>query len=181
MNMYKKIFFGIDPGATGALCVMKPDESLIMVYDLPTVKEGTSSIINGQMLSYLIDKYLRNDNGTKMDPKQALCFLEKVNSAPIQARKNGDSERRQGSKSMFNFGRNYGKIQGVLECLLVPYLDVSPNAWKKRAGLTGKDKEASRALAIKLYPSFAQDLARKKDCDRAEAILIARYGINNLL
>jgi hypothetical protein len=45
-------------------------------------------------------------------------------------------------------------------------------AWKRHFKL-GSDKEFSRALAVRLYPSAPLNL--KKHADRAEALLMARW------
>ena len=80
----------------------------------------------------------------------------------------------QGVASMFNFGMGYGIIQGVVSALGIPYELVTPQSWKKRAGLIGKDKDNARTMAQQLYPDAP--LGRKKDIGRADALLIARFG-----
>ena len=81
----------------------------------------------------------------------------------------------QGVSSMFGFGVSYGILQGVIASLGIPSVLVTPQRWKKAAGLMGKPKDYARTLAQRLYP--AAELSRKKDIGRADAILIARYGI----
>ena len=83
----------------------------------------------------------------------------------------------QGGSSAFNYGTGFGIYLGVLAALEIPYSMVAASVWKKFFHLAGPDKEASRATAIRLVPSLAPDLARKKDHGRAEAILICLYGM----
>src|SRR5690606_2041087 len=91
------------------------------------------------------------------------AYVEKVGAMPGQ-----------GVSSMFNFGMGVGVLQGVLAACGIPYFLVTPQSWKKRASLSGKDKDMARTMAQQLYPSAS--LGRKKDIGRADAMLIARYG-----
>ena len=90
------------------------------------------------------------------------AYLEKVNAFPGQ-----------GVASMFSLGMSYWGMAGVVAALGWPLTLVEPEAWKRYFKL-GKDKEEARALAQRLYPEV--DLHRKKDHNKAEALLIARYG-----
>jgi len=56
---------------------------------------------------------------------------------------------------------------------------VRPQAWKKKMGLIGKDKTASRGLARELFPQYAERFKLVKHDGLAEAALIARYGVFN--
>ena len=85
----------------------------------------------------------------------------------------------QGVTSVFSFGRSLGAIEGVLSALGIPYSLVHSTRWKKAAGLTGKDKDAARAKVIREHPEIADQLTRKKDVGRADAILLAEYGLNH--
>jgi crossover junction endodeoxyribonuclease RuvC len=80
----------------------------------------------------------------------------------------------QGTRSMLTIGFGYGLWIGILATLEIPYTTVRPAQWKKAFSL-GKDKEASRLRAQQLYP--AADLRRKRDHGRAEALLLAHYGL----
>ena len=82
----------------------------------------------------------------------------------------------QGVSSMFRFGESVGVVLGVLGALQMPVRWVTPQRWKKAAGIVGKDKDAARSLAIQLHPEIAGMLTRKKDHNRGESILIARFG-----
>lgn len=177
---------GIDPGITGALALLGsgasqtpsatpelfatdprgPQASLkvIAVHDLPTMqrgKTGNKQQINAHSLAGLLRRY---------DIEHA--YLELVKGAPRM--KGGQS--RMGTTSAFNFGHTFGVLEGVLAVLEIPYTLVPPERWKKAAGLVGAEKDVSRTHAIRVFPSIAGELERKKDVGRAEAILIGYYG-----
>jgi crossover junction endodeoxyribonuclease RuvC len=86
----------------------------------------------------------------------------------------------QGVTSMFNFGRSYGDVRGVIGAMEVPLHFVTPQKWKKHFGLSS-DKEQSRLRAIRMFPAVADSFKRKKDDGRAEAALIALYGSEVLM
>lgn len=85
---------------------------------------------------------------------------------------------KQGASSGFRFGMGVGILRGVVAAHLVPIEQVHSTRWKKFFRL-GADKEASRALATRLYPSAAPLLSRKKDHGRAEALLLAHWYLKN--
>ncbi|MCG7985048.1 MAG: crossover junction endodeoxyribonuclease [Candidatus Thiodiazotropha lotti] len=149
---------GIDPGISGAIAVLSADDEVIGIYDMPIMRASkTKNQVNAAELANIIIDVI----GDK--PMGVTAIIEKVSAMPGQ-----------GVSSMFNFGKGAGVIEGVLAALRVPVEFVTPQKWKKAAGLIGKDKDMSRTKAIQLYPDAP--LARKKDIGRADAILIARYG-----
>lgn len=118
---------------------------------------------------------------------QARIVVEAVNSMPRAGPPQPcpvckKDRKALGSSSVFSMGDSTGVIRGVLAALGCSIEWVSPNTWKRHFQLPGgrESKEVARAHAIRLFP--AADLARKKDHNRAEAILIARWFIdrNNL-
>jgi crossover junction endodeoxyribonuclease RuvC len=149
---------GIDPGISGGIAYLV-DGELLVVDPLPTRARlhGSGQQIDGAELRSWIMEHRQG--------QQVLALLEAVASRPGQ-----------GARSVFNFGHSLGIIEGALAALGVPYRLVSPPVWKKRAGLTGKDKAASRSLAGQLYPDHADRFKRVKDDGLAEAALIARFG-----
>ena len=154
------ILIGIDPGVSGAVAILKRGEHF--VFDMPVMNlSGKKQQVNASELGKLFREnlpYVGADYGV-----DATAYVEQVHSMPGQ-----------GVSAMFNFGTGYGVIQGVLGALQIPMVLVSPAVWKRRAGLTGKPKDASRTLAQQLYP--AAPLGLKKHVGRADAILIARFG-----
>lgn len=144
---------GIDPGATGALAFIDDRDGLMAVYDMPTTKNKQGkNLVNATLLAQL----LRVEQPSK-------AIIERVSAMPGQ-----------GVTSMFNFGMGYGVVLGVIASLGIPHELVTPQTWKRAAGLIGADKDYARTKVLEMYP-YA-DVARKKDIGRADAILIARYG-----
>jgi crossover junction endodeoxyribonuclease RuvC len=146
---------GIDPGVSGAIAIL--DSESVTTFDMPTMTSGKKQMVNAAELAKLLESYRRQREG-------GVCiYLEQVSAMPGQ-----------GVSSMFNFGVSFGIVQGITGALQIPMILVTPQSWKKRAGLLKKDKDAARTLAQQLYP--AAPLGRKKDIGRADAILIARFG-----
>lgn len=146
---------GIDPGITGAIALLKNDLTFYKVFDMPTMVmgKGTKQQVNDAALAKI---FLDN-------PGVDIAFIEEVNAMPGQ-----------GVTSMFNFGCSWGMARGVLAALMIPYTLIRPTAWKRNAGIIGRDKDAARTMAQHLYPEAP--LSRKKDIGRADAILIGRFG-----
>ena len=81
----------------------------------------------------------------------------------------------QGVTSMFNFGQTFGAIKGISAALQLPIYFVRPSKWKKHFELINSSKDASRTKAIEMYPTMAKNLSKKKDVNKSDAILIARF------
>lgn len=150
------LYIGIDPGCSGAIVVL--DERLNYVSHLlmPVVKTGKSTRVNGAAVAAFLREFTL----------EAHAFIEQVGAMPGN-----------GGVSMFTFGHAAGKIEGVIEALGIQYTKVSPQTWKKKAGLVGQDKDAARSRAIQLYPNL-RALDRKGNGQAiADAILIARHHV----
>ena len=102
-------------------------------------------------------------NNTKPDVEIAVV-VEQVNAMPGQ-----------GVTSMFNFGQTFGAIKGVCAALELPIFFVRPSKWKKHFELINSSKDSSRTKVIEMYPSLSSQLAKKKDVNKSDAILIARF------
>jgi crossover junction endodeoxyribonuclease RuvC len=147
---------GIDPGISGAIVVLQsrsvpyPIEWMRM----PTLKVGKSSRVDCAALRSFLANY---DVGH--------AYVESVHAMPGQ-----------GVASMFTFGHACGAVDGLLAALHIPMTLVTPQAWKKYAGLIGKDKDAARSRAVQMWPGW--DALRKKGEGQAfaDAALIARFG-----
>ena len=152
------ITIGIDPGMGGALAAFR-DGQLFQLADMPVFPRlhGKGKQINAVELTSLLLEM--------KDGRDAVVYLEQVNAMPGQ-----------GVSSSFHFGESLGVILGVCGALCLPIQMVTPQRWKKAAGLIGKDKDASRTLAIQRHPSFADMLSRKEDNGRSDAICIAEFG-----
>ncbi|MEH3580954.1 crossover junction endodeoxyribonuclease RuvC [Enterobacter cloacae] len=146
---------GIDPGCSGALVLVTEQGGYIYHLAMPTIKVGTKSRVNGAAVA----AWLRQYGITH-------AYLEQVGAMPGQ-----------GTASMFTFGHAAGVAEGILQGLNIPYTLVTPQAWKKSAGLIGCDKDAARSRAIQLYPELRALDAKAKGQAIADALLIARFGI----
>ena len=153
------MFIGIDPGASGAIAVLDAKGYLLDHAPMPTFKDGKSTRVNAAALAGFLAEY----------DAAKTAFVERVGAM-------GKDGVRQGASSMFAFGHSAGVVEGVLAALHIPAVLITPQAWKKGAGLIGKDKDAARTIAARLYP-FNRTLDLKgKGQALADAILIARIG-----
>ena len=152
------IVLGVDCGQTGAIAAY--DGTIITgLIDMPTMARlhGSGRQVDPYTLATEILDLCGGRNAT--------AVIEAVSAMPGQ-----------GVSGMFRFGESVGVVLGVLGALQMPVRWVTPQRWKKAAGIAGKDKDAARSLAIQLHPEVADMLSRKKDCGRADAALIARFG-----
>lgn len=144
---------GIDPGASGAIVLLENDVPIEWI-EMPVTKIGSTTRVNAASLADFV---------ACCEPDHV--YVESVHSMP-----------KQGVASSFNFGHNVGTVMGVLGALGLSHTLVTPQKWKKAAGLIGTDKDASRSRAIQLWPNW-RDLDKKaKGQALADAALIARYG-----
>ena len=152
------IIIGIDPGISGAISILE-NKKILEVYDTPTMIEGKKNKrqINSAHVTNIIKERLSNE-------KEVIVVVEQVNAMPGQ-----------GVTSMFNFGQSFGVIKGICAALGLPIYFVRPAKWKKHFNLIKTNKDASRTKVIEAYPEISGKLHRKKDSNRADAILIALY------
>ncbi len=150
--------FGIDPGLSGAVAVLEENE-VIDIIDIPVMSEGKKN--KRQLNSAHLSQYIEKNT---LDASKTIVVVEQVNAMPGQ-----------GVTSMFNFGQTFGAIKGISAALKLPIFFVRPSKWKKHFELLKSSKDASRTKAIEMYPSLADKLSRKKDVNKSDAILIARF------
>ena len=149
---------GIDPGLSGAIAIFE-NKKVINIYEMPVMSEGKKNkrqINSAQLVKILKDNIQDND--------EVSVIVEQVNAMPGQ-----------GVTSMFNFGQSFGAIKGVCAALNLPIFFVRPSKWKKHFELINSSKDSSRTKTIEMYPSLSKELAKKKDVNKSDAILIARY------
>ena len=70
----------------------------------------------------------------------------------------------------------FGCLLGALQWRDIPFVEVRSNKWKPALNLS-KDKSASREMAMQLFPDDADQFKRVKDDGRAEAALLAWWGM----
>ncbi len=155
------IVIGIDPGSSGALAALRDDGAYLAHLVMPTIKVGTKTRVNGAAVSAFIRGLMEQHPTAPLH-----CYLEQVGSMPGQ-----------GVSSMFTFGHAAGLVEGVVTGAGLPITLVTPQAWKKSAGLIGSDKDAARSRAIQLFPALRALDAKGKGQALADAILIARHGL----
>ncbi len=150
---------GIDPGLNGAIAILE-DNKVLDILDMPVMSEGKKN--KRQLNSAQLVKYIKDNLDEKS--KEIIVVVEQVNAMPGQ-----------GVTSMFNFGQTFGAIKGICAALGLPIFFVRPAKWKKYFGLINSSKDASRTKAIEMYPSLSDQLSKKKDVNKSDAILIARF------
>lgn len=151
---------GIDPGCSGAIVAIREGRPVAWTL-MPTLKVGSSSQVNGAALA----AFLRDAAHIRLDPH---VFIEKVGAMPGQ-----------GVTSMFAFGHAAGTAIGVVAGMELPHTFITPQSWKKKAGLMGQDKDAARTRAIQLWPWWRELDTKGKGQAFADAALIAYYGADN--
>ena len=149
---------GIDPGLSGGIAILD-DLKIFDLFDMPIMAEGKKN--KNQLNSAQLVNIIKNNIIKKDD---TFVIVEQVSAMPGQ-----------GVTSMFNFGQTFGAIKGICAALSLPIFFVRPNKWKKHFDLIKSEKDASRTKAIEMYPAISDRLSKKKDVNKAEAILIARY------
>ena len=157
------IIVGIDPGIAGAICFFS-NGNVIDVIDMPTMAEGKKNKkqINGRQIfneiTSIKNKFL-NEN--------IIVVVEQVSAMPGQ-----------GVTSMFNFGQSFGVVKGICSAMELPIYYVRPARWKKYFNLINSEKDASRTKVIEMFPNISHKFSKKKDNNKADAVLIAQFFEN---
>ena len=154
------LIIGIDPGISGSICFFE-DGKIIDVIEMPTMTDGKKNKrqVNGSQIYNEI--YSRID---KIEKKNIRTVIEQVSAMPGQ-----------GVTSMFNFGQSFGILKGICSAMQLPMYFIRPAKWKKYFSLINSEKDASRTKVIEMFPSFSSQLSKKKDSNKADAILIASF------
>ena len=149
---------GIDPGLSGAIAILQ-EKKVLNIFDMPVMSEGKKNkrqLNSAQLVDIIKENIKINDD--------IAVVVEQVNAMPGQ-----------GVTSMFNFGQTFGAIKGVCAALKLPIFFVRPSKWKKHFDLLNSSKDSSRTKVIEMYPSLSNQLTKKKDVNKSDAILIARF------
>ena len=154
------LIIGIDPGISGSICFMD-NGKILEVIEMPTMAEGKKNKrqVNGAQIYNEILKTIH-----KNKDQEIRVIIEQVSAMPGQ-----------GVTSMFNFGQSFGILKGICSAMQLPMYFVRPAKWKKYFGLINSEKDASRTRAIEMFPYFSSQLSKKKDSNKADAILIASF------
>ena len=158
------LIIGIDPGISGSICFFE-DGKILDVIEMPTMTEGKKNKkqVNGSQIYNEIQKAITHE-----DKKDIKVVIEQVSAMPGQ-----------GVTSMFNFGQSYGVLKGIFSAMQIPMDFISPVKWKKHYNLINTQKDSSRTKAIEFFPYISSQLSRKKDANKADAILIASFYYQN--
>ena len=154
------LIIGIAPGITGSICFFQ-DGKIIDVIDMPNMPEGKKNKkqVNWSQIFNEISLRIKT-----YEKKNIKVVIEQVSAMPGQ-----------GVTSMFNFGQSFGILKGICSAMQLPIYFVRPAKWKKYFNLINSEKDASRTRAIEIFPYFSSNLSKKKDSNKADAILIASY------
>ncbi len=154
------LIIGIDPGISGSLCFFE-DGKIADIIEMPVMAEGKKNKrqVNGAQIYNEIFKRIKG-----IEKKNIKVIIEQVSAMPGQ-----------GVTSMFNFGQSFGVLKGICSAMQLPMYFVRPAKWKKYFNLIKSEKDASRTKAIQIFPYISSQLSRKKDSNKADAILIASF------
>ena len=154
------LIIGIDPGISGSICFLD-NGKILDVIEMPIMTDGKKNKkqVNGSQVYNEVSKRIK-----QFEKNQIRVVIEHVSAMPGQ-----------GVTSMFNFGQSFGILKGICTAMQLPMYFVRPTKWKKYFNLLNSEKDASRTRAIEIFPYFSSQLSRKKDTNKADAILIASF------
>ena len=154
------LIIGIDPGITGSICFFQ-DGKIVDVIEMPNMQEGKKNKkqVNGAQIFNEISLKIKDKSKENIK-----VVIEQVSAMPGQ-----------GVTSMFNFGQSFGVLKGICSAMQLPMYFVRPTKWKKYFNLINSEKDASRTKAIEIFPYYSSKLSKKKDSNKADAILIASF------
>ena len=154
------LIIGIDPGISGSICFLE-NGKILDVIEMPTMTDGKKSKkqVNGSQIFNEISQRIYN-----IEKHNVRVVIEQVSAMPGQ-----------GVTSMFNFGQSFGILKGICSAMQLPVFFVRPAKWKKYFNLINSEKDASRTRAIEIFPYFSSQLSKKKDSNKADAILISSF------
>jgi len=165
-----KLIIGVDPGINGATAFIELDSKYNTIN---TIFLSTPSIqrVNKKGRAIACPALVKSIQGilVKYPKHEKYAILESVHSISGQ-----------GISSSFTFGKTVGIVEGIFTTLEIPITLVTPQAWKKHFGLLKQEKDASRQYVIALYPELSKQFKLKKHTDKADAFLIALYGVKLL-
>ena len=153
------LIIGIDPGISGSICFFEKGR-ILDVIEMPVMTDGKKNKrqVNGaQIYNEILKRIDISKNETRV-------VIEQVSAMPGQ-----------GVTSMFNFGQSFGILKGICSAMQLPMFFVRPAKWKKYFNLINSQKDASRTKVIEIFPYFSAQLSKKKDSNKADAILIASF------
>ena len=157
------LVIGIDPGISGAICFFENGQ-VKEIINMPVMADGKKNKrqINGPQTYNEILRRIKD-----YPKKDITVVIEQVSAMPGQ-----------GVTSMFNFGQSFGVLKGICSAMQLSMFFIRPAKWKKYFGLIKTEKDASRTKVIEIFPYISSELSRKKDSNKADAVLIASFFYN---
>ena len=154
------LIIAIDPGITGSICFFE-DGKIINLIEMPNMTDGKKNKkqVNGSQIYNEISSRIKN-----IEKKNIKVVIEQVSAMPGQ-----------GVTSMFNFGQSFGVLKGICSAMQLSTYFIRPAKWKKYFNLINSEKDASRTKAIQIFPYISSELSKKKDANKADAILLASF------
>jgi len=154
------LIIAIDPGISGSLCFFE-EGKIIDIVEMPNMAAGKKNKrqVNGAQIYNEISLRIKN-----FQKENIKVVIEQVSAMPGQ-----------GVTSMFNFGQSFGVLKGICSAMQLPMYFVRPAKWKKYFNLINTKKDASRTKAIEIFPYISAQLSKKKDSNKADAILLASF------
>ena len=154
------LIIAIDPGISGSLCFFE-EGKIIDIIEMPNMAVGKKNKrqVNGAQIYNEISLRIKN-----FQKENIKVVIEQVSAMPGQ-----------GVTSMFNFGQSFGVLKGICSAMQLPMYFVRPAKWKKYFNLINSKKDASRTKAIEIFPYISAQLSKKKDSNKADAILLASF------
>ena len=154
------LIIAIDPGISGSLCFFE-EGKIIDIIEMPNMAAGKKNKrqVNGAQIYNEISLRIKN-----FQKENIKVVIEQVSAMPGQ-----------GVTSMFNFGQSFGVLKGICSAMQLPMYFVRPAKWKKYFNLINSKKDASRTKAIEIFPYISAQLSKKKDSNKADAILLASF------
>src|SRR6185436_810073 len=147
----KTLFLGIDPGGSGGIAIISTLDGYASAWKMGETETDTADLLRTH------------------GPAVRLACIEEVHALPPTIPGNT-------SKASFAFGQSYGFLRGLLVALQIPFMQISPNSWKKQMGLrftkdntATEKKNGSKQLAQQLFPQLRITHAT------AEALLLAEH------
>jgi len=150
------IVLALDPGLSGGIAILD-EQTILLLADMPVHKVSRGKSVRPELDMHGLCTLLARH---QVDH----AVIEQVSARPGQ-----------GVTSMFRFGYAAGALYGAVAALGLPVSFVRPKAWQRFCGI-GPHPDEARRRASQLYPAAADRLSRKVDANKAEALLIGRYG-----
>jgi len=161
----KTLFLAIDPGSEGAIGMLSGQNYTVI--DIPTLKikrgKGKKTVFDLPQIVKLFD--ILDDT---VHNHQVVAIVEQP--PPSMGKGKGSAY------GQFRLGCAYAMWPLFLISRGYSVTEVSPGVWKKKMKISS-DKETARYKAQRLFPKAP--LSRKRDHNRAEALLLAKYHAIN--